>query len=82
MSTEWFNTFWTTALNRQSLSISRSYPIHPAEPVPIFARTTIYGEEGRKKLKITKALFKRWEDFPEIVRDLDNLCQILKEPAI
>jgi multimeric flavodoxin WrbA len=43
---------------------------------------TVYGEEGRKKLKITKALFKRWEDFPEIVRDLDNLCQILKEPAI
>ena len=39
---------------------------------------TVYGEEGRKKLKITKDLFKQWEDFPEIVRDIDNLCQILK----
>ena len=40
---------------------------------------TVYGEEGRKNLKITKDLFKQWEDFPEIVRDLDNLSQILKE---
>jgi len=43
---------------------------------------TVYGEEGRKKLKITKALFKQWEDFPEIVRGLDHLCQILKAPVI
>ena len=43
---------------------------------------TVYGEEGRKNLKITKALFKQWEDFPEIVGGLDDLCQILKEPAI
>ena len=27
----------------------------------------VYGEEGRKKLKITTALFKRWEDSPETV---------------
>jgi hypothetical protein len=47
--------------------------------VPIFVRTTIYGEEGRKKLKITKELFKRWEDFPDIVRGLDNLSQTIKE---
>ena len=38
----------------------------------------VYGEEGRKSLKITKDLFKRWEDFPEIVRGIDNLCQIIK----
>jgi hypothetical protein len=40
---------------------------------------SVYGEEGRKKLKITKGLFKQWEDFPEVVRDIDNLCQILKK---
>ena len=28
----------------------------------------VYGEEGRKNLKITKDLFKRWEDSPEAVR--------------
>jgi multimeric flavodoxin WrbA len=38
----------------------------------------VYGEEGRKKLKITKDLFKKWEDFPDIVREIDNLCQVLK----
>jgi len=40
---------------------------------------TVYGAEGRRKLKITQELFKRWEDFPEVVRDIDNLCQILQE---
>lgn len=40
---------------------------------------TVYGKEGRKNLKITKDLFKQWENFPAIVRDLDNLSQILKE---
>ena len=40
---------------------------------------TVYGEEGRKNLKITKDLFKQWENFPDIVRDIDNLCQALKE---
>jgi len=39
---------------------------------------TVYGEEGRKNLKITKDLFKQWEDFPETVRGIDNLCQLLK----
>ena len=43
---------------------------------------TVYGEEGRKNLKITKDLFKRWEDFPEIVRGLDDLNQILEEHVI
>ena len=38
----------------------------------------VYGEEGRKNLKITKDLFKQWEDFPETVREIDALCQILK----
>jgi multimeric flavodoxin WrbA len=38
----------------------------------------VYGEEGRKKLKISNDLFKKWEDFPDIVRGIDNLCQILK----
>jgi multimeric flavodoxin WrbA len=38
----------------------------------------VYGEEGRKNLKITKDLFKKWENFPEIVLGIDNLCQILK----
>ena len=28
----------------------------------------VYGEEGRKNLKITKDLFKRWEDSPEAMR--------------
>ena len=31
----------------------------------------VYGEEGRKKLIITKNVFKRWEDSPEVV-DLAN----------
>jgi multimeric flavodoxin WrbA len=39
---------------------------------------TVYGEEGRKHLKITKDLFKQWEDFPETVRDMGHLCQIIK----
>ncbi len=42
----------------------------------IGASQTVYGEEGRKNLYITKELFKQWEDFPEIVRCLDNLPRL------
>jgi hypothetical protein len=38
---------------------------------------TVYGTEGRKNLKITKDLYKRWEDTPEVVQQLDNVCQKL-----
>lgn len=37
----------------------------------------VYGEEGRKNLNITKELFKQWEDFPDIVRSVENLCHII-----
>jgi hypothetical protein len=38
----------------------------------------VYGGEGRKNPKITKDLFKRWEDCPEAVGKLDKLCSKLK----
>lgn len=40
---------------------------------------TVYGAEGRRKLKITPELFMRWEDFPEVVKEIDGLCQILQK---
>lgn len=33
----------------------------------------VYGEEGQRNLKITKYLFKRWEDSSEIVAKIDEL---------
>jgi hypothetical protein len=39
------------------------------------ASQTVYGTEGRQSLKISKDLFKRWEDTPEVVQQLDNACQ-------
>lgn len=40
---------------------------------------TVYGAAGRRKLKITPELFKRWEDYPPVVREIDELCRILQE---
>jgi len=37
-----------------------------------------YGEEGQKNLKITKSLFKRWEDSPSVVSKIDELGQKIK----
>ena len=37
-----------------------------------------YGEEGQKNLKITKELFKRWEDSPIVVSKIEELGQKLK----
>ena len=37
----------------------------------------VYGEEGRKNLKITKDLFKRWEDSPEVVRLVNAIAKKL-----
>ncbi len=37
-----------------------------------------YGEEGQKNLKITKDLFNRWEDSPEVASKIDELGQKLK----
>ena len=33
----------------------------------------------RFQLKITKELFKRWEEYPALVRKIDNVCQILQK---
>jgi hypothetical protein len=37
----------------------------------------VYGEEGRKNLVINAELFKKWEDFPEFVKEIDALCDRL-----
>jgi multimeric flavodoxin WrbA len=37
-----------------------------------------YGEEGQKKLKITKQLFGQWEDSIEVTSKLDALAQQIK----
>lgn len=37
-----------------------------------------YGEEGQKNLKITKELFKRWEDSPMLMSKIDGLSKKLK----
>ena len=37
-----------------------------------------YGEEGQKNLKITKELFKRWEDSPILMSKIDGLSKKLK----
>jgi multimeric flavodoxin WrbA len=38
-----------------------------------------YGEEGRKNLKITKDLFKRWEGSPEAIRPAKAIAEKLKD---
>ncbi len=43
----------------------------------IGASQKIYGEEGRKKLKITKALFKRWEDTAAIDSQIEAISRKL-----
>ena len=44
----------------------------------IGAAQQIYGTQGRQNLKISQDLFKRWEDFPEIIRKIEKLSQDLK----
>ena len=39
----------------------------------IGAAQMLYGEEGRKNLKVTKEHFKRWEDNPEIKSQIDAI---------
>ena len=34
-----------------------------------------FGDEGRKELKITKELFRKWEDSPEVVAEIEGLVQ-------
>jgi len=43
----------------------------------IGASQKVYGEEGRKKLKITKALFKRWEDISVIGSQIEAISRKL-----
>lgn len=38
----------------------------------------VYGEEGRKQLKITKELFNRWEDTPEVRNQVDAITAKIK----
>jgi len=38
----------------------------------------IYGTDGRKKLKINKELFKRWEDSTVVQQQINKLCEKLK----
>jgi len=40
-----------------------------------------YGEEGQKNLKITKELFKRWEDSPMVMSKIEELGQKLKNSS-
>jgi multimeric flavodoxin WrbA len=40
-----------------------------------------YGEKGQKNLKITKELFKRWEDSPMVVSKIEELGQKLKNSS-
>ena len=42
----------------------------------------VYGEEGRKQLRITRELFKRWEDTPEVVSRLDAIIAKIKPSKI
>jgi hypothetical protein len=46
----------------------------------IGASQYVYGEEGRKQLKITKGLFKRWEDTPEVKNQADAITAKVKMP--
>jgi hypothetical protein len=39
----------------------------------------VYGEDGRKNLKITKDVFKRWEDSPEMFRLAKAIAKNLLE---
>ncbi len=38
----------------------------------------VYGEEGRKGLKITKELFKRWEDTSEVVSQVERIISKIR----
>ncbi len=40
-----------------------------------------YGEKGQKNLKITKELFKRWEDSPIVMSKIEELGQKLKNSS-
>jgi len=44
----------------------------------IGASQYVYDEEGRKQLKITKELFKRWEDTPEVKNQVDVITATIK----
>lgn len=44
----------------------------------IGASQYVYGEEGRKQLKITKELFKKWEDTPEAMGQVDAIIAKIK----
>jgi len=39
------------------------------------ASQKVYGEEGRKAIKITKNIFKKWEDCPEFATQVEKLCR-------
>ncbi|MDZ7640697.1 MAG: flavodoxin family protein [Desulfurivibrio sp.] len=43
----------------------------------IGALQMIYGEEGKKQLKVTEEFFKLWEDNPEIVKDVETIVEKL-----
>lgn len=53
----------------------------------IGASQKVYGEEGRKQLKMTEHSFKRWEDSPEVFEgvevikagDSDDACQAMSQ---
>jgi hypothetical protein len=38
----------------------------------------VYGEERRKNLKITDSSFKRWEDAPEAVEQVEQIIKTIK----
>ena len=44
----------------------------------IGAAQHVYGTEGRQNLKISRDLFKKWEDSPELIRRIEKLSQDLK----
>ena len=44
----------------------------------IGASQYVYGEEGRKQLKITKELFKKWEDTSEAMGQVDAIIAKIK----
>jgi hypothetical protein len=39
----------------------------------------VYGEEGRKNLKITTELFRSWEDSPEMIRLAKGIAKKLQD---
>ncbi len=45
----------------------------------IGASQKVYGEKGRKQLKVTEHSFKRWEDDPEVFEHLEMIAGKLKD---